>query len=178
MTDLHAVFSLAQPQQTDECVLALRSDAGVLVLGVVQQNFDDRFDQTGLQSGSLRLLTHPPQHALRHQTNVTRLVLQTLWEEPRQTVSSASLCVSVQLTCLSFFTMCTKLLVNANWLCKVFPNTLSMQSVCITQYSVHYCMVGAGLSVYAGVSLTLWNCVMMRGEMLSGPPERSWCLIR
>lgn len=91
MTDLHAVFSLAQPQQADERVLALRSDAGVLVLGVVQQSFDDRFDQTGVQSGSLRLLTHPPQHALWHQTNVTRLVLQTLWEESRQTVNSASL---------------------------------------------------------------------------------------
>lgn len=48
MTDLHALLSPAQSQQADEGVFALGSDAGVLVLGVVQQGLDDRFDQTGL----------------------------------------------------------------------------------------------------------------------------------
>ena len=59
-------------------MFALGADAGVLVLGVVQQALQQRLDQAGLQGGRGRLLERPPQDALGHQPDVTGLVLKTL----------------------------------------------------------------------------------------------------
>ena len=81
---LHGLLALAQAQQADDGVVALGPDAGVLVLGVVQQGFQQRLDVAGLQGGSGCLAEHPPQHALRCQADVTRLVLQTLRGEPKR----------------------------------------------------------------------------------------------
>ena len=76
--DLHELLPLPQPEQADDGVLALGPDAGVLVLGVVQQTLQERLDKAGVQGGCGRVFPHPPQHALRHQTDVAGLVLQTL----------------------------------------------------------------------------------------------------
>ena len=78
VSDLHGLLPLAQSEETDDGVFALGSDAGVLVLGVVQQALQQRLDQAGLQGGRGRLLERPPQDALGHQPDVTGLVLKTL----------------------------------------------------------------------------------------------------
>lgn len=77
---LHGVLSTAQLQQVDDGVLALGPDASVLVLGVVQQAFEQRLHQRPLQAGRGRIPPHPPQHALRHQPDVAGLILETLRE--------------------------------------------------------------------------------------------------
>lgn len=69
---------MAELQQVDDGVLALSSHAGVLVFGVVQQTLNQGLGQAHLQRGSLRVLPHPPQHPLRDQPDVARLVLKTL----------------------------------------------------------------------------------------------------
>lgn len=64
-------------------MVALGTDAGVLVLGVVQQGLQQRLDEAGFHGGCGRLTEHPPQHTLRGQADVARLVLQTLNKEPQ-----------------------------------------------------------------------------------------------
>lgn len=78
VTDLHGLLSLTQSEQANDGVFALGSDAGVLVLGVVQQALHQRLDEGGLQGGRGVVFKHPPQHPLRHQPDVTGLVLETL----------------------------------------------------------------------------------------------------
>ena len=45
---LHGLLSLAQAEQADDGVVTLGPDAGVLVLGVVQQGLQQRLDVAGL----------------------------------------------------------------------------------------------------------------------------------
>lgn len=80
---LHGLLSTPQLQQVDDGVLALRPDASVLILGVVQQALQQRLQQRPLQAGRRRLPPHPPQHTLRHQPDVAGLVLETLQEGSR-----------------------------------------------------------------------------------------------
>lgn len=77
-SDLHGFVSLAEFQQADDGVFALSSDAGVLVLGVVQQSLQQGLDQADFHGGSLRFFEHPPDNSLRHQSDVTGLILETL----------------------------------------------------------------------------------------------------
>lgn len=59
-------------------MFALRPDTGVLVLGVIQQTLQEGLDEGDLHGGHRGVFEHPPQHPLRHQSDVTRLVLKTL----------------------------------------------------------------------------------------------------
>lgn len=59
-------------------MFALSPHAGVLVLGVVQQTLQQGFDQIGLHGGGGGFFEHPPQHPLRHQSDVAGLILKTL----------------------------------------------------------------------------------------------------
>lgn len=78
LSDLHGFLSQSESEQVDDGVLALRSHAGVLVLGVVQQTLQERLDEIGLHGGGFWFFEHPPQHPLRHQSDVAGLILKTL----------------------------------------------------------------------------------------------------
>lgn len=83
---LHDLVALAELEQVDDGVLALSSDAGVFVFGVVQQALYQGLHQAHLQRGRLRLFPHPPQHPLRDQSDVAGLVLKTLGGGPEKSL--------------------------------------------------------------------------------------------
>lgn len=86
-SDLHGFLSLAESQQVDDGVLALGPDTGVLVLGVVEQTLQQGLNEAVLHCGSSWVFEHPPQHPLRHQSDVTGLILKTLKSQKAKQVN-------------------------------------------------------------------------------------------